>query len=998
MKLPVCLTAFLVAIVFALQGSSCWAEEDPLEFLHLLQQRGYGDMAVVYLNLLAKRAEMPTSVRDVWDLEMAKSKEAAAAEAFDSKEEKQLLAEAHQHRAKFIREKPNHPAAMKAIVSWGESSLRQAAQMIQNAQSLEATDRAQYEKTLAEARTLLNDARGRFQQAEKKFKEELAALPPPSKLPTKKADRAGVAESRAEAENNVLEAQLQLGLVEYQFAQTFSAAQKSDRTAALKKAVKAFDDVFQFSRNSPNGLTVTGLYAHMYHGKAAEELGDYRLALDIYDEVLANAPDPSEKTAPTGLEPLFSRVEYFRLLILAKQKPLQFLPEATAWLQHYKKLRSTDGYQGVALEVAKALQAKSATADGAEKARQRTEALQVLTDMVRVRSQYQQEAMAMRRKLMEAAGKTDVEASTFEEAAGQGEIALASSQWEVARDAFKKALVLAEKSNVRDSARKEAVRESLGIAQYAIARDLYSKGKFDECVAAANEIIFEDSQRTKVRKNSQAAAQAGALTVFAALNQHLKATNDAEKQKTLEKLVRAAELTENNWPDKPEADDARMARAQLKANAGHIREALEVYERVNPKSERYPPAMYAAGQGYWHLADVESDKPENARNQSQIKEDIERSVRCLEQGLAVSRKQAEKQRQAGKPVSEYFVKSQLMLAAIRLKLGEAKEAAELYQPLVDIVKAQKPQNLDTTTISIFLGAVRAYSALNDLKKAGEVSDVLMELGPDTLPINTALVEFARLLDGERKKAAATVTELESTTKTAETDAAKERLGQIEELLTRILAKLSERQQVSVAGMVFIGDTLSAMDRNTEAGQQYQKIIQRYENDPEFAQAAAKAMTRVRSQLLGVSRKEGRFEEALRQADQLIKEHPRALEPMMEKGRILEAWAERDPSRFSEAVAHWVSLRAKLQTLRKKPAEYYEVMYNVAACLVREAEASKDKAVVQDRAKKAEQVLKSALVLNPRLNGPDTVAKYKVLLNKAIKLQGRADEQKDEKKL
>ena len=65
--------------------------------------------------------------------------------------------------------------------------------------------------------------------------------------------------------------------------------------------------------------------------------------------------------------------------------------------------------------------------------------------------------------------------------------------------------------------------------------------------------------------------------------------------------------------------------------------------------------------------------------------------------------------------------------------------------------------------------------------------------------------------------------------------------------------------------------------------------------------------------------------------------------------------------------------------------------------MREAEKSKDKAVAVDRAKKAEQVLKSPLILSPKLNGPDTVARYKVLLNKAIALQGRSPDEKDEKK-
>ena len=79
--------------------------------------------------------------------------------------------------------------------------------------------------------------------------------------------------------------------------------------------------------------------------------------------------------------------------------------------------------------------------------------------------------------------------------------------------------------------------------------------------------------------------------------------------------------------------------------------------------------------------------------------------------------------------------------------------------------------------------------------------------------------------------------------------------------------------------------------------------------------------------------------------------------------------------------------------KKRPDEYYEVMYNVAKCLVREAEKSTDKAKTAKCAKEAEQVLKSPLILNPKLNGPDTVAKYKMLVNKAIQLQKRSPDVK-----
>ena len=117
---------------------------------------------------------------------------------------------------------------------------------------------------------------------------------------------------------------------------------------------------------------------------------------------------------------------------------------------------------------------------------------------------------------------------------------------------------------------------------------------------------------------------------------------------------------------------------------------------------------------------------------------------------------------------------------------------------------------------------------------------------------------------------------------------------------------------------------------------------------------------------------------------------------MKRARILEAWAEKDPAKFDEAVAQW-SLVRNVPALKKRPEEYYDANYSVAKCLMHEAQQSKEKAVTLDRAKKAEQVLKACLVLNPALSGPDMVAKYKVLLDQAIALQGRPPENKNAKK-
>jgi cellulose synthase operon protein C len=978
-------------IVLTLVAGSALAQEPPLRFVHALQQAGYGDMAVEYLNLLAKRPNLPPEVRDVWELEMSKSLKAAADSAFDEKEYERLIGESQQHLAKFLKEKPDHPAAADALIAWGESLMRRVQDVLRAAKFADAKDKAQHEKLIADARVDLTSAREKFDQAKAKFKKRLDDLPPPSNLPGKKADRDEVIEARTQAEGDIQEAEFHLAWVDYCTAQTHPE-KTPERTAATQQAGKAFDDIFQRSRTSSAGLTRTGLYAHLWHGKTAEELGDPGLALDIYDEVLANAPDLNERAPATGLEPLFTQAEYFRLLILAKQKPALFFSEAKAWLLQSRRLRHTDGYQAISLEMAKAKLVPDPKATTSEKTRHASEALQILIDMSKTRSQYQREAILLRREVMKARGQSEFDVKTFEEAVALGDAAMSGSQWEQARSAYNKALEIADKRKRKDPAGIEAVHEALARAEYQTARELFDKGKLSECIDMVRSTVFDDPEKKTVRKQSEAAAQAAALAVVAALNLYVDAPDD-KKPAALDKLSGLAKFVETNWPDRPEADDARMARGQAKLVAHQVRDAVEIFDRVNPKSDRYPLAMYRAGQNYAALYWMEKKKLPQSRNAQQMAADRGKAIERLEASLAVLHKAIE----PGKPLPKHFVDSQLLLAEIRLEAGEMKQAAALYQPLVEALKAEKPKTFDETTLRIFLGAVRAYAALGELEKAGDASALLIALGPDTPEVNAAITRFARLLDLERKKAVAAVTELEQSTKVAELNAARARLASIEKLLGAMLVKLAGRQHLSLAETVFVGDALNNVGMTDEASGQYQNILKRAEADPDFAMTAAKALTRVRAQLVGILRKQGKFEEALAQAERLIKDNPGALEPLMEKGRILEGWAENDPKYYDKAVSHWVMLRSRLQPLRQKPPEYYEVMYNVAACLVREAEKSPDKPTTLDRAKKAEQVLKAALVLSPRLNGPDTVARYRVLLDRAIALQGRSPEQKESKK-
>jgi hypothetical protein len=135
--------------------------------------------------------------------------------------------------------------------------------------------------------------------------------------------------------------------------------------------------------------------------------------------------------------------------------------------------------------------------------------------------------------------------------------------------------------------------------------------------------------------------------------------------------------------------------------------------------------------------------------------------------------------------------------------------------------------------------------------------------------------------------------------------------------------------------------------------------------------------------MGLLRSKGQLEEARKQVDKLIAQHPNALEPLMEKGRILEELAAKNPKLYDQCVAHWTDLRVRLGAAKPPPPEYYDVLASAAQCLIKQSRATKDK----EKALQAEQILKSTMVLSPKLNGEDTVARFQAIIAEASKARG-----------
>ncbi len=971
------LASFVVFGLWAAAGAA--AEVRPLEFVHALQERGYHDLAVEYLDMLQQAGDLPGEVADVFDLEMSKCLRGAANRAYDAKQAAEWMDRAQAHLDKFLKEKPNHPDAVAAMVSGGSFAVDNALRLIRDAKAAAEKDKNQAAKLMADGRARLAQARKRFDDARQTLERRRAEIP--AAKPATAKSRVAPKESRqvllrrAQLDANIVEAQFQIGLVDYYVAQTYLDPKDPARIAALKSAGKVFNDIWQVRRLTATGqVDIVGVQAHMWEGKVMDDLGDWQTAVDIYDEALANDPGPGQ--TDKLLDPLFAQVYYYRFMILKTRRPDDFLDEASEYLSQYAKKSRHDGYQGIALEYAKALVDMAQRAEGQEKSKLTQQATSLLIAIARVPSSHQAEAVELRNKLGGGAGTAfgdPKNAKTFVEAVGIGDAAMQAAKWKEAAAAYRRALEIGDAG--KDApARTAKVKDAVARAEYLAAVDLYKANKFAEFRDAAGKIVQEFPD-APVTPDAAAMAVEAQLRLYSSIS-----ANEAEKRTAaLDLLTKMAKDVENRWPGKPHADDARMAIAQASLVRGEVDEALKAFEAVSDRSERYPVAQSLAAQSYWrrYLAErqkgAQGDKDRMAADRKNALDRVAASVDRFKRAA-----------EPGKPFAKQHVEAQLLLGEIRFDLGDAKQAAALLQPLVDQVKAEvkaeRSGALDFVMLRILFGAAQAYLAIGDVARATDVGLILAELGADAPPINALLVKFVRVLDGECRKAKAAVTEAESKNEEKAHQAALARLKSAQETVGVLLKKLAQRKQLTVPEVLYIAEQCADVGLTDESAGLYQAVIDLAQKGDATAQ---KGLPRARARMVAQLRREGKYEEALGQVEQLIKENPRALDPQMERARILQAWAEQDPAQFDKAVAQWHFIRNLLEPNRKKfLREYYEAIYHAADCLRIQAEKAADRKAAVAKATDGAKVLTSAMVMSDKLDGdPNTLARYKALLEK-----------------
>jgi tetratricopeptide (TPR) repeat protein len=941
----------IATVAISLFANNCFAKEPFVEFLRALQNRGYGEQALAYVDSIAARPDLPPELKETLDLERSKSLRIAATEV-GGQVRTARLNEAKRFAEKFLKEFPSNPAGGNLLLADADESLGRGEQWLNQANG--SQDKDVQTRAFREARAAFTEAHDRFDVAGKRLKDRVDSLP---KIAEGEQPDEATLKQRAEITLPWVEARAKRALSDYLLSQTYDDKESPERKKLLEQAGQEFDSIFKEYRRWQ-----IGVLAHLWHGKTMDDLGDTLGAMEAYDEVLSAEPDDK---ADTSLASLFGQAQLFHMQLRAKKGdlPSAIVKEGELWQSDHKKWLSTSAYQGIALEVVRARLRFAESLKGAERTKNLRECVVALSTIAKVESDARQQALLLRREIV---GKMGTSAALSQsEALALGDEAAADRNWTEASSFYKQALEQSVKGN--DAKAQETIKSRLAQVLFRQAADQYGLHNLEKTLGLCGDLV-------RNYPDSPLAEDASALAIAAALGEYSDAAKDA-KPTALGRLEKVTGFALNRWPKNPVADDARMALAQVALQASDYPTAEKRLAEVNAQSSSYSKALHILGRVRWMQYLTAKKAPDAKDRAEEIQKLRDEAVSNLKTSL--QRQQAAWQ-SASEPMPPSLFETQLSMAEINLEGEQFAGAAALFAPLVQAVKSSSDTSLDKSGQRALIGAVRAWLVTGDVEAAAAATDLLIKASPDEPQPNSILIEIARIVGQQAAKAAPVTDASAQLTLASPTDP-------LHAMQHRLVDSLVARKALTVPQLMFLGDACVQVGYSDKARVIYQQVLSSVEKDPVAKAAAGAALTGIRARFTSILRSEGKLDEANKQISELIKEHPTALEPLMEKGYILQALAERDlknPKRYDDCIKHWTDIRVRLGRVQPRPPEYYDALYNTALCLVRQSKATGDK----KKATQAEQLLKSQLTLTPNLNGPETVKKFEGLLQQARTLR------------
>lgn len=904
-------TAGLVAACLVL-GSfvPARAGEDPRTaetFLLALRERGYFDLASEYIERLRSDPGLGEPLKGLLDYHEGRALVDEASRTVDLARRRELLDQAERKLDAFVKGRPQDANAMEALVEIARSLSERGhlARLVGE----DAQEAEKKQAKLDEARSMFHRAVEAYALAADRLDAAYQAL-----AGFKERDDPRVAE-RTRLRNSMLDARLKCGIAMYEEALGF-AADAPDRGPILERAVALFDGLEKDYRG-----TTAGMMAQMFRAKCFEEQGKIGEAIGVYRDLIGQ---PSEL-----LRDIKRHAHYFYVVALTKRKQFALAAdEAVKWLQIYDRRedrRTIEGL-GVYYELARSLDAQiTPETPKAEKDQAAKKIVEALSPVVRTPTRFKNDALALLKKYKPNAAiqASEIARLNFDEASAQGEEAIASREWDRAVALLRTALA---KAGPRQADRVDLLR-------YNLAYACYMNKAYPEAEVLAGHLARRHSRW-------EHAPPAAALAMQAILDQY-NAPQGLDRAGDLERYIDLAKFTTETWPEREEADDARIALGQIHQGRGEYDQAVADFASIGERSSRRLEAQTRLGGAHWAksraLARAGDDKKSEA--------DAEAA-----EAVAILRKSLDDRKAAGAAMSDVgFLGNAADLGAALTESGKAEEAIAALKPIVEAQSAKTGPAFGRLMEAYLLAQVNAgqvepaIASMRAVEQAGEGSrraQLYFKLG--------------RLLEGELDRL-------------AKANQAQ-KLAQMKESFRSFLLALADSKD----GQTF--DTLSwaaggllSLGAGPEAEAVLRKLIDDSEKDQAFLgqPGATERLLRAKVKLATALRLQKKFDQATSAVDELTSDarFKRYIDPQIEKGELLDA-----QQNWPASCAHWQDVAQKLGRARPKPEAYFDAWYRAAVAYSK-----------QKQAAKARQTLTAVMRLNPTVGGPAMKKKYEDLL-------------------
>ena len=548
---------------------------------------------------------------------------------------------------------------------------------------------------------------------------------------------------------------------------------------------------------------------------------------------------------------------------------------------------------------------------------------------MRYPSRYKSEALALLRqyKPKTAANLTEIGKLDYESAMTQSEESISTQDWASAAALLQQAIRRAEM--LKDV-------EKINYARYHLAFVYYSDKRFYESAVLAEHLARRYPRASLASKAAEIA--------IAAYSRTYNPNSGRKDDPDLKRLIETAKYTAETFVETEQGDKAQLILGQIYQGRGEYAKAIPFYNAVRLKSPLWPESQTRLGSVHWRQSQVYKKEGKTAEANAEVGKAIE----VLQTALQV-------RKDAGTADNDPAVVNNVCdLADIDLATEKPLDAIKRLQPMLK----SNPPSSDPAFGRLIATMIRARIAANQVEQAMYDMRTLEKAGGGS---NATQLYYAlgKLLEKE----------MDNLKKKGD----QARLKKIQEAYQTFLVNLlKSKSDQTFDSLLWAGESLLTLGKPSEANGVFQNLIKTYGSDPKFLAMpeAPSRLLRVKLRLSASYRGMREFAQAEALIKTLVEENPKAIEPLMERGMLIEDRALAKQAEWTDASAQWKKIAQRFGAAKTKPQAYYEAWYHAALAMN-----------YAQKPKEAKQMLASVMRLSSGVGGPEMKQKYKELIDK-----------------